>query len=246
MPSRPTGWPCALRTSRPRGLEFPRCSLSRSGPDQPIAISRVSSDESSPARIPRSRRTPVAPSHRSRPSPLKRRQGLHGRGDATSRSSPISAGDAHAGSRRHGLALRACERGACPQSNRIMVSYRPHHQSRILSGRGASLTFLCGRPSPHRQERRAGLGSGERLGESPRWRKFSRSADSIAPAPSAPRSRPFAATLRGGLRPGSLRVHDPCEAQEHGSRLGFPGRRQPRGPAAFGNVARDLQVLLPS
>ncbi len=69
-------------------------------------------------------------------------------------------------------------------------------------------------------------------------------ADSNGPAPLAPRSGPLAATLFGGLRPGSLRVHDPCKDDEHGSRLGFPGRRQPRGPAASGNVARDLQVLL--
>jgi hypothetical protein len=58
-----------------------------------------------------------------------------------------------------------------------------------------------------------------------------------------PRSGALAATLSGGLRPGSLRVHDPCKQEGEGSRLGFPGRRQPRGPAAPGNVARDLQVL---
>src|SRR3970040_2379013 len=62
-------------------------------------------------------------------------------------------------------------------------------------------------------------------------------------APSAPRSEPSAATLVGGLRPGSLRVHDPCKEMGHGSRLGFPVRRLPRGPAALGNVARDLQAL---
>ncbi len=70
-----------------------------------------------------------------------------------------------------------------------------------------------------------------------------RVANSVGTAPSAPRSRPLAATLFGGLRPGSLRVHDPCKEYGHGSRLGFPGRRLPRGPAALGNVARDLQVL---
>jgi len=62
-------------------------------------------------------------------------------------------------------------------------------------------------------------------------------------APLAPRSGPPAATLSGGLRPGSLRVHDPCKQDGHGSRLGFPGRRLPRDPAASANVARDLQVL---
>jgi hypothetical protein len=62
-------------------------------------------------------------------------------------------------------------------------------------------------------------------------------------APLAPRSEPPAATLSGGLRPGSLRVHDPCKQEGHGSRLGFPGRRLPRGPAASANVARALQVL---
>jgi len=62
-------------------------------------------------------------------------------------------------------------------------------------------------------------------------------------APSAPRSRPSAATPIGGLRPGSLRVHAPCKETTHGSRLGFPGRRPPRGPAALGDVARSLQVL---
>jgi hypothetical protein len=64
-----------------------------------------------------------------------------------------------------------------------------------------------------------------------------------ASTPSAPRSRPLAATLNGGLRPGSLRVHAPCREFGHGSRLGFPGRRPPRGPAAPDNVARSLQVL---
>jgi hypothetical protein len=34
--------------------------------------------------------------------------------------------------------------------------------------------------------------------------------------PSAPRSWPPAATLRGGLRPGSLRVHDPCNEDGQG------------------------------
>ena len=62
-------------------------------------------------------------------------------------------------------------------------------------------------------------------------------------APSAPRSRPPAATLSGGLRPGSLRVHDPCKEARHGSRLGVPGRRLPRDPAASAKVARGLQVL---
>ena len=65
----------------------------------------------------------------------------------------------------------------------------------------------------------------------------------VSTAPSAPRSEPPAATLSGGLRPGSLRVHAPCKEAQHGSRLGFPGRRLPRGPAAPGNVARALQVL---
>jgi len=60
----------------------------------------------------------------------------------------------------------------------------------------------------------------------------------------ASRSRPLAATLIAGLRPGSLRVHDPCKQAPHGSRLGFPGRRPPRGPAASGNVARGLHVPL--
>jgi len=58
----------------------------------------------------------------------------------------------------------------------------------------------------------------------------------------APPSRPSAATLIGRLRPGSLRVHAPCKTGPHGSRLGFPGRRTPRGPAALGNVARGLQA----
>ena len=75
--------------------------------------------------------------------------------------------------------------------------------------------------------------------------KIPRGADSVATAPSAPRSGPLAATLWGGLRPGSLRVHDPRKEGGHGSRLGFPGRRQPRGPAASVNVARGLQALLP-
>ena len=60
----------------------------------------------------------------------------------------------------------------------------------------------------------------------------------------APPSWPLAATLIGGLRPGSLRVHAPCKETGHGSRLGFPGRRTPGGPAASGNVARGLRVPL--
>ena len=63
--------------------------------------------------------------------------------------------------------------------------------------------------------------------------------------PRPPRSRALAATLFGGLRPGSHRVHDPCNEGAHGSRLGFPGRRQPRDPAASANVARGLQAQLP-
>src|SRR3990172_6594871 len=55
-------------------------------------------------------------------------------------------------------------------------------------------------------------------------------ADSVTTAPSAPRSGALAAPRLGGLRPGSLRVHDPCNEGGHGSRLGFPGRRLPRGP----------------
>jgi hypothetical protein len=66
---------------------------------------------------------------------------------------------------------------------------------------------------------------------------------SSSPTPSAPPSRPLAATLVGGLRPGSLRVPAPCRDPGHGSRLGFPGRRLPRGPAASGDVAPDLRVL---
>ena len=62
-------------------------------------------------------------------------------------------------------------------------------------------------------------------------------------APSAPRSGPPAATLNGGLRPGSLRVHNPRNEDGHGSRLGFPGRRPPGDPAAPGNVARGVPVL---
>jgi len=72
-----------------------------------------------------------------------------------------------------------------------------------------------------------------------------RAAGSTATAPLAPRSKALAATLRGGLRPGSLRVHAPCKKAGHGSRLGFPGRRPPRGPAASAHGARGLQALLP-
>jgi len=66
-----------------------------------------------------------------------------------------------------------------------------------------------------------------------------------APAPLVPRSGAPAATLRGGLRPGSLRVHAPCKSHGHGARLGFPGRRSPGGPAAPAHVARGLQGLGP-
>ena len=52
-------------------------------------------------------------------------------------------------------------------------------------------------------------------------------------APSVPRSGALAATLCGGLRPGSRRVHDPCKEGGHGSRLGFPGRRPPGVPRRF-------------
>ncbi len=82
-------------------------------------------------------------------------------------------------------------------------------------------------------------------GGSLRRRKIPRVGDSVATASSAPRSGALAATLSGGLRPGSLRVHDPCRESGHGSRLGFPGRRPPRDPTASANVARGLQALLP-
>ncbi len=52
----------------------------------------------------------------------------------------------------------------------------------------------------------------------------------------------LAATLVGSLRPGSLRVHHPCKEMGHGSRLGFPGRCQTRGPATSGNVAHGPRV----
>ena len=81
-------------------------------------------------------------------------------------------------------------------------------------------------------------------GSSPRTAEMGlRASEKKRAAPSAPRSGPPAATLFGGLRPRSLRVHDPCKEVGHGSRLGFPGRRLPRGPPAPGNVARGLQVL---
>jgi hypothetical protein len=89
------------------------------------------------------------------------------------------------------------------------------------------------RPSAHR------LGEASLVGGT-----FRGVADAVATTPSAPRSRPLAATLVGGLGPGSLRVHAPCRESGHGSRLGFPGRRPPRGPTASGKVARDLRVLL--
>jgi len=78
-----------------------------------------------------------------------------------------------------------------------------------------------------------------------RRRKIPWVADSITTARLAPRSGPPAATPIGGLRPGSLRVHAPCKEVGHGSRLGFPGRRLPRVPAAPGNVAQGLHVLRP-
>ena len=87
---------------------------------------------------------------------------------------------------------------------------------------------------------RYGTGDGSKAEEGGNW--FACVREKRA-APSAPRSGPPAATLSGGLQPGSLRVHDPCKETRHGSRLGFPDRRPPRGPAAPGNVARDLQVL---
>ena len=53
---------------------------------------------------------------------------------------------------------------------------------------------------------------------------------------------PGAAGSPGRRRPGKPR-HDPCSEVGHGSRLGFPGRRPPRGPATPGKVPRGLQVL---
>ncbi len=75
--------------------------------------------------------------------------------------------------------------------------------------------------------------------------KFRKLLVLVQQRPRPPRSKALAATLRGGLRPGSLRVHDPCKEGGHGSRLGFPGRRSPRDPAASANVARGLQTQLP-
>jgi len=88
-----------------------------------------------------------------------------------------------------------------------------------------------------------GPGRARRAGSSPA-EQFHDLRDFPTTAPLAPCSGPFAATLRGGLRPGSLHVHAPCKEDRHGPCLGFPGRRLPRGPSAIGNVARDLQVLL--
>jgi len=57
-------------------------------------------------------------------------------------------------------------------------------------------------------------------------------------APGLPR-RPCAAAY--GLGPSVFTMR--AKEVGHGSRLGFPGRRPPGDPAAFANVARDLQVL---
>jgi len=59
--------------------------------------------------------------------------------------------------------------------------------------------------------------------------------------PLAPRlsRRPYGAAY--GLGPSVFTMR--AKEVGHGSRLGFPGRRPPWGPAAFANVARDLQVL---
>ena len=90
-------------------------------------------------------------------------------------------------------------------------------------------------PSPASQQGKASFVGG----------KIPRGADSVATVSSAPRSWALAATRFGGLRPGSLRVHDACKQEGHGSRLGFPSRRRPRDHGASANVARGLQGLLP-
>ena len=59
----------------------------------------------------------------------------------------------------------------------------------------------------------------------------------------APRSGPPAATLIGGLRPGSLRVHDPCNMTRTDRASVSQAVASRGGLAAPGNVARDLPVL---
>ena len=52
-------------------------------------------------------------------------------------------------------------------------------------------------------------------------------------APSAPRSGALAATLFGGLRPGSLRVHDPCKESRARIAPRFPRPSPAEGPHRF-------------
>src|SRR3989304_274334 len=93
--------------------------------------------------------------------------------------------------------------------------HRAGHRLFIITGRPRRERALPGRisfPSPRSGVRRA--------------------------APSTPRSGALAATLFGGLRPGSLRVHDPCKEARPGSPPRFPGRPLPRRPAPPRHVAR--------
>jgi hypothetical protein len=53
------------------------------------------------------------------------------------------------------------------------------------------------------------------------------------PAPSASRSGPLASTLFGGLRPGSLRVHDPCKESRARIAPRFPRPSPAEGPRRF-------------
>jgi hypothetical protein len=74
-----------------------------------------------------------------------------------------------------------------------------------------------------------------------RSRKGSRSGERAAP--SAPHSGPPAATLSDGLRPGSLRVHDPCKRRQARITPRFPRPSPAEGPRRSRHVARGLQVL---
>src|SRR3989304_1681741 len=65
-------------------------------------------------------------------------------------------------------------------------------------------------------------------------------------APSTPRSGALAATLFGGLRAGGPPPSRPLYEDPPRARPPLPRAPRARGPpAAPGNVARDLQVLLP-
>jgi hypothetical protein len=129
---------------------------------------------------------------------------------------------------------RALANGSC---RRPPIRPRRLHASsaKFSSGRmGARPPPPVGLPSPSRRHPTS-LSEAAPAGPERHCREV-RQAARVGPSLQASRGDPKR-RLTAWVPPCSRSV----QGNEHGSRLGFPGRRPPRGPAAPGNVARDLR-----